>query len=104
MPCHPETNGQCERFNQTHINMIGTLESDAKQHWKDYLPTVVYAYNCTKNNATDFSPYYLMYGCKPRLPIDIRFGLASLHSKEHSHNRFVAKLSARLQQCYESAD
>ena len=68
MPYHPETNSQCERFNQMLLNMIGTLESDDRQHCKDYLPTLVHAYNCTKNNATDFSPYYLMYGCKSRLP------------------------------------
>ena len=73
MPYHPETNSQCKRFNQMLINVIGTLESNDKQHWKDYFPT----YNCTKNNAMDFSPYYLMYRCKPMLPIDIKFGLMS---------------------------
>ena len=81
MPCHPETNGQCERFNQLLINMIGILESDDKKCWKDYIPTLVHAYNCTKKNATDFSPYYLMYGCKPRLPIDMKFSLTSPRPK-----------------------
>ena len=46
-PYHPETNGQCKRFNQTLISMIGTLEIQDKQCWKDYLPTLVHAYNCT---------------------------------------------------------
>ena len=40
--------------------MIGTLETKSKQPQKDYFPTLVHVYNCTKNNATDFSPYYLM--------------------------------------------
>ena len=74
---HPETNGQCERFNQMVIIMIGTFESNDKQQWKDYLHTLVHAYNCTKNNTKDFNTYYLMYRCKPRLPIDNRFGLTS---------------------------
>ena len=30
-PYHPETNGQCERFHQTLISMIGTLEAKDKQ-------------------------------------------------------------------------
>ena len=95
MPYHPETKCQC--------NIIGTLESDDKQHWKDYLPTLVHVYNCTKSNATDLSSFYLMYGCKPRLPIDIRFGLTSSHSESHFQNKFVAKLSAQLQRCYDLA-
>ena len=104
MPYHPKTNGQCEKFNQTLINMIGMLESNEKQHWKDYLHTLVHAYNCTKNNAIDLSLYYLMYGHKPRFPIDIKFGLTSPKTEEHSHNEFVAKLSTQLQKCYKLAN
>ena len=84
--------------------MIGTLETKDKQHWKDYLPTLMHAYNFTKNHAMDFSPYYLMYGWKPRLPIDIRFRLALPQAEEHSHNKFLANLSAWLRWCYELAD
>ena len=40
-PYHPETNGQCERFNRTLISMISMLETKDKHHWKDYLPTLV---------------------------------------------------------------
>ena len=35
---------------------------------------LVHAYNCTRNNVTDFIPYYLMFGRKSCLPIDIPFG------------------------------
>ena len=95
-PYHYESNGQCERFNQTLISMIGTLKAKDKQHWKDYLPTLVHVYNYTKNNAMDFNSYYLMYRWKPRLPIDIRFSLASPKAEECSHNTFLAKLSVQL--------
>ena len=74
------------------LSMIGTLETKDKQNWKDYLPTIVQAYSCTKNNATDFSPYYLMYRHKARLPIDIRFSITSPQSEECSHKKFLAKL------------
>ena len=47
------------------------LETKDKQDWKDYLPTLVHAYNCTKNKVMDFSPYYLMYRHKLRHPTDI---------------------------------
>ena len=45
-----------------------------------------------------------MYGWKPRLPIDINFGLASPQAKECSINEFLATLNAQLRWCYELAD
>ena len=59
---HPQTNGQCECFNATLINMLGTLPEKPKSTWREKIPTLGHAYNCTKNNATGFSPYYLMFG------------------------------------------
>ena len=42
-PYHLETNGQCEQFNQTLINMIGTLPTHAKTNWQEWVPTLVSA-------------------------------------------------------------
>ena len=57
---HPQTNGQCERLNKTLINMLGTLPGSAKK--KEWVPTLVHAYNCTTSSVTGFSPYFLIYG------------------------------------------
>ena len=54
-PYHPETNGQCECFNQMLINMIGTLPTHAKKNWQEWVSTLVSAYNSTVSNATSFS-------------------------------------------------
>ena len=71
---HPQTNGQCECFNMTLISILGTLPKIPKSTWREQVPTLVHAYNCTRNSVTGFSPYYLMFGCKPHLPIDLIFG------------------------------
>jgi transposase InsO family protein len=74
-PYHPQTNGQCERFNRTLIGMLGTLDKDHKVDWKSHIAPLVHAYNCTRSHATGFSPYFLMFGRNPRLDIDVQFGL-----------------------------
>ena len=75
-PYHPQTNGQSERFNSTLINMLGMLPPEKKSEWKDQIGTLAHAYNCTRNTAAGFSPYYLMYGRQPCLPVDVALVLA----------------------------
>ena len=61
-PYHPETNGQCECFNATLINMLGTLPTHAKRNWQGWIVTLTHAYNCTVSPVTRFNPYFLMFG------------------------------------------
>ena len=74
-PYHPQTNGQCERFNSTLINMLGMLPQERKSEWKNHIRMLVHAYNCNKNSAMGFSPDYLMYGRQPCLPVNATLGL-----------------------------
>ena len=46
-PYHPMGNGMVERFNQTLLNMLGTLENHKKEDWKSYVAPLVHSYNAT---------------------------------------------------------
>ena len=101
---HPQTNGQCERFNSTLINMLGTLPKEKKSEWKNHIGTLVPAYNCIRNSATGFSPCYLMFSRQPCLPVDVALGLAPCTIMESNTTKFVQKLRERTEWAHKKVE
>ena len=100
-PYHPAGNGQCERFNRTLLGMLRTLSDAEKANWKDSINKVVHAYNCTRSEATGYSPFFLLYGRSPRLPIDLMFGLQpETGPTTIDHNRFVKEWKEQMEEAY----
>ena len=103
-PYRPEGNDSCERFNRTLISMLGTLPADFKNKWAQHISTLTYAYNCTRSNATGFSPYYLLYGRQPLLPIDIEYGVFTPELSEAITYKYVQELKSRLENAFNKAN
>ena len=76
--------------------MLGTLDEEKKQAWPEYLTPMVHAYNSSKHAATGYTPFCLMFGRHPRLPIDIALTVNSEDPKQVMTAVYVKKLRRRL--------
>ena len=56
-------------------HMIGTLTNEMKKAWPKYLADLVLAYNSSTHESMGYSPYFMMFGWQPRLPIDVAMGI-----------------------------
>ncbi|KAL5011209.1 hypothetical protein ScPMuIL_011709, partial [Solemya velum] len=102
-PYHPQSNGMTERFNQSLISMLGTLENHQKADWRSYVAPLVHAYNATRHDTTGYSPHYLMFGWHPRLAVDAFLGIPSPEKQTSSREGYVKKLKKRLDFAYKVA-
>ncbi|PVD33763.1 hypothetical protein C0Q70_05023 [Pomacea canaliculata] len=103
-PYHPiGSNGMCETFNRTLLDMLGTLEPRQKENWKSHVASLVHAYNCTGHETTGFSHYSLMFGRDPRLPVDLLFGVDSNDQGREPLTKYVDTLKKRLTESFHLA-
>ena len=102
-PYCPQSNGKVERMHQTLIRMIGKFSDQKKVNWPVHLPEVIQAYNGIQSTITGYSPHYLMFGQRPRFPIDLYFPTSMGETEKFPVNHFVADIQKCLEQALEIA-
>jgi len=68
---HPQTNGQVERMNGTLSSILRKTIDGKQEYWDSYVPAALFAYRTAMHPGIQHSPFELMYGTTPRLPIDV---------------------------------
>ena len=76
-PYHPETNGKVERLNRTLKEMITKLVNNQTREWQTQLANALYAHRNSVSDSTGFTPFYLMYGRRGRMPLSRCLGASS---------------------------
>ncbi|KAJ8003957.1 hypothetical protein DPEC_G00153790 [Dallia pectoralis] len=99
----PQGNGQCERFNRTLHNLLRTLVPEKKRKWVEYLPELVYAYNTTEHQSTGYSPYFLLFGRAPYVPMDVLLGREEQDVAQGGMTEWVQNHQRKLRVAYEDA-
>lgn len=67
---HPQSDGLVERFNRTLLSMLRSYVVDCPEKWDTWLPTLLFAYRTSVQQSLRKSPYEVMFGIKPRTPIE----------------------------------
>jgi hypothetical protein len=67
---HPATNGETKRFNCT-LSMLLRKELKDTNHedWEDMLGDVCFGYHSSVHSSTQETPFFLLYGRDPNIPI-----------------------------------
>lgn len=68
----------------------------------EHLPELVYAYNTTEHQSTGYSPYFLMFGRAPVVPLDVWLG-QDRDDFQGSVHEWVEEHQRRLGQAYSQA-
>ena len=99
-PDHPMGYGVTEKYNQTLIQILRTLEGEEKTNSKVHEAPFVHAYNASRHASTKFSPFYLMFSCKPRLDIDLGEGEYKVEAVSPGYGMFVESLRKIMKVLY----
>ncbi|KAF7695844.1 hypothetical protein HF521_005938, partial [Silurus meridionalis] len=102
-PYHPQGDPQPERFNRTLLNMLGTLNAQQKTKWSQHIAHLVHSYNSTPNETTGYTPYFLMFGREPKLPVDVALGVQSEEVVPVTYGSYVEGMRQQLKDAYELA-
>ncbi len=83
-PYRPQSNGLCERMNQTIENIIKCTVREELSTLDKSLDLVMMAYHATPQTSTGFTPNMLVTGKKTNMPVDLIYG--SPNSRRQLHN------------------
>ena len=98
-PYHAQENGQTERFNKTLCGLIKSLDQKNRRDWPQLLPHLVFIYNTTPHSVTGFTPFTLMFGRQPTVPLDHLLN----NARRHWDNNVVVQQAELIQQAYKVA-
>ena len=64
--------------------------------WPSHLGPILIAYNATRSLITGYSPYFLMFGHRPRLPVDLLFPTLRRDENSQTTDEYVTSLYDKL--------
>jgi len=94
---HPQANGLTERFNKTLCESLAKTASQFDKQWDLFIHASLFAYRTSQHAITQQTPFFLVYGRQPRLPVELQINGYPERSTSETHfqddvNRRVSDL------------
>ena len=67
---HPQSNGLDERFNQTLQRQLLKFVNEEQKDWDLFIDSILFSYRVSRQDSTKHSPFFVVYGRHPKLPIE----------------------------------
>ena len=71
---HPQTNSKVERLNRFIAAGLSMYVNKDQKNWAHHLQAVAFAYRTSAIEFLNESPYFMVFGRDPILPLDVLFG------------------------------
>ncbi len=85
-PVHPEGNSKIERFNRTFKELLAKALFNKTADWEDKIADVLSAYRHSVSSVTGYTPFFLLYGRRGRVPLE------QFLTVDQSENKFGNRL------------
>ena len=103
-PHHPQSNSQVERLNRVIKEALRTMCDANQKDWPDHLDSIAFAYRTAVQESTGLSPYQLLFGRQPVLPVDILYGEPSkVEAMERDEGKYHLRLTTNLREAWKLA-
>jgi hypothetical protein len=85
---YPRGNGHVEFTNKVLGTFLTKLISDNKTNWDEDLSTMLFSYKIASKVATWYTPYQLVYGLHPLMPIEYIVPIVGGNEREYFSESF----------------
>jgi len=100
-PYHPAGNGMIERMHKTLKTMISHFTNEHQYDWDEILPYALLAYRNQRHEATQETPFFLMFGRDMELPVHLT--IRNQRTKYDLDENYATEFVTKMQVAHEKA-
>ena len=102
VPYNPQANGSIERHHRWIGAALRVLAQDDPKNWDEYVPHMLMVYRTTPLRGCNYSPFELLLGREPVLPLDFALPVRKFQKKEVS--QFLTEQAAYFRRARAAVD